>query len=55
MQVFIEFVMTGLTEDQLLPAMRELLPVLMSILSTNEVSPASPWRIFGIKHPYMRL
>ncbi|KAH9962332.1 armadillo-type protein [Russula compacta] len=36
MQVFTEFVRTDLTEDQLLPVMRELLPVLMSILSVNE-------------------
>ena len=41
MQVFTEFVRTDLTEDQLLPVMRELLPVLMSVLSANEVSPAS--------------
>ena len=39
MQVFTEFVRTDLTEDQLLPVMRELLPVLISILSANEVSP----------------
>lgn len=38
MQVFTEFVRTDLTEDQLLPVMRELLPVLISILSANEVS-----------------
>jgi hypothetical protein len=37
MQVFTEFVRTDLTEDQLLPVMRELLPVLMSILSSSEV------------------
>ncbi|KAH9958982.1 ARM repeat-containing protein [Russula dissimulans] len=36
MQVFTEFVRTDLTEDQLLPVMRELLPVLMSILSASE-------------------
>ncbi len=39
MQVLTEFVRTDLTEDQLLPVMRELLPVLISILSANEVSP----------------
>lgn len=39
MQVFTEFVRTDLTEDQLLPVMRELLPVLISILSANEVKP----------------
>ncbi|KAH9046970.1 ARM repeat-containing protein [Lactarius deliciosus] len=36
MQVFTEFVRTDLTEDQLLPVMRELLPVLMSVLSATE-------------------
>ena len=40
MQVFTEFVRTDLTEDQLLPVMRELLPVLMSVLSATEVSHA---------------
>jgi len=42
MQVFTEFVRTDLTEDQLLPVMRELLPVLMSILSASEVRPTQP-------------
>ena len=36
MQVITGFVRT---EDQLLPVMRELLPVLMTILSANEVRP----------------
>ncbi|KAH9973321.1 ARM repeat-containing protein [Lactifluus volemus] len=36
MQVFTEFVRTDLTEDQLLPVMRELMPILLSILSANE-------------------
>ncbi|KAI0275362.1 ARM repeat-containing protein [Gloeopeniophorella convolvens] len=36
MEVFTEFVRADLTEDQLLPVMRELLPVLMAILSANE-------------------
>ena len=40
MQVFTEFVRTDLTEDQLLPVMRELLPVLMSVLSATEVTHA---------------
>ena len=37
MQVFTEFVRTDLTEDQLLPVMQELLPVLMSVLTATEV------------------
>ncbi|KAF8262244.1 armadillo-type protein [Lactarius quietus] len=36
MQVFTEFVRTDISEDQLLPVMRELLPVLMSVLSATE-------------------
>ena len=52
MQVFTEFVRTDLTEDQLLPVMRELLPVLMSVLSANEVSPAS---IYPVDYHEMRL
>ena len=40
MQVFSEFVGTDLMEDQLLPIVRGLLPILVSILSANEVSPA---------------
>jgi hypothetical protein len=45
MQVFTEFVRTDLTEDQLLPVMRELLPVLISILSANEVRPTPIYRV----------
>ena len=37
MQVFVEFVKADLTEDQLLPVLRELLPVLLDILGANEV------------------
>jgi importin-9 len=48
MQVFTEFVRTDLTEDQLLPVMRELLPVLISILSANEVKPLLIYRV--IRH-----
>ena len=53
MQVFTEFVRTELTEDQLLPVMEKLLPVLISILSANEVKPfpsnlpCSPSRIMN--------
>ncbi|TFY66382.1 hypothetical protein EVG20_g4698, partial [Dentipellis fragilis] len=36
MQVFTEFIRTELTEDQILPILRELLPVLLSILGANE-------------------
>ena len=32
-----EFIKSDLTEDQILPVLRELLPVLLSILGSNEV------------------
>jgi len=37
MQVFTEFIKSDLTEDQILPVLRELLPVLLRILGTPEV------------------
>ena len=37
MQVFAEFIKSELTEDQILPILRELLPVLLSILGSTEV------------------
>lgn len=37
MQVFTEFIKSELTEDQILPVLRELLPVLLSILGSTEV------------------
>ena len=37
MQVFAEFIKSELTEDQTLPILRELLPVLLSILGSTEV------------------
>ncbi|KAI8980578.1 ARM repeat-containing protein [Trametes punicea] len=36
MQVFTEFIKSDLTEDQLLPVLRQLLPVLLNILGTPE-------------------
>ena len=54
MQVFTEFVRTDLTEDQLLPVMRELLPVLILVLSASEVSPAPNTALLVMKHAYMR-
>lgn len=38
MQVFTEFIKSDLTEDQILPVLRELLPVLIGILGSPEVS-----------------
>jgi hypothetical protein len=38
MQVFVEFVRSDVTEDQILPVLRELLPVLMNILLSETVS-----------------
>jgi hypothetical protein len=37
MQLFTEFIKSDLTEDQILPVLRELLPVLLSILGSTEV------------------
>lgn len=37
MQVFTEFIKSDLTEDQILPVLRELLPVLLGILGRPEV------------------
>ncbi|KAJ7724258.1 ARM repeat-containing protein [Mycena metata] len=37
MQVFTEFIKSDLTEDQILPVLRDLLPVLLSILGAPEV------------------
>ena len=37
MRVFAEFIKGDLSEDQILPIMRQLLPVLLSILGQPEV------------------
>ena len=37
MQVFTEFIKADLTEDQILPVLRDLLPVLLGILGSTEV------------------
>ena len=37
MRLFTEFVRNDLSEDQLLPVMRELVPVLLSILGDSKV------------------
>lgn len=39
MQVLNEFIKSDLTEDQILPVLRELLPVLLTIVGSTEVSP----------------
>ncbi|CAA7265862.1 unnamed protein product [Cyclocybe aegerita] len=43
MQVFTEFIKSDLTEDQILPVLRELLPVLLQILGSTE-SHSAPTR-----------
>ncbi|KAG6857312.1 hypothetical protein H0H87_006505 [Tephrocybe sp. NHM501043] len=40
MQVFTEFIKSDLTEDQILPVLRQLLPFLLSILGSNETHSA---------------
>jgi hypothetical protein len=37
MQVFTEFIRTDLSEEQILPVLRQLLPVLLAILGAAEV------------------
>jgi len=37
MQVFTEFIKSDLTEDQILPVLRRLLPTLLNILGSSEV------------------
>ena len=37
MQVFAEFIKADLSEDQILPVLRQLLPVLLNILGAPEV------------------
>lgn len=37
MQVLTEFIKSDLTEDQILPVLRQLLPVLLQILGATEV------------------
>lgn len=37
MQVMAEFIKADLTEDQILPVLRQLLPILLSILGAPEV------------------
>ncbi len=41
MQVFTEFIKSELTEDQILPVLRELLPVLLRILGSSQVCSCS--------------
>ena len=38
MQVLTEFIKSDLTEDQILPVLRQLLPVLLQILGATEVT-----------------
>lgn len=41
MQVLTEFIKSDLTEDQILPVLRQLLPVLLHILGASEVVASS--------------
>lgn len=38
MRVFAEFIKTELSEDQILPVLRQLLPVLLNVIGAPEVS-----------------
>ena len=46
LQVFVEFVKADLTEDQILPVLRQLLPVLLSILGAAEVGACCTFALF---------
>lgn len=37
MEVFVEFVQSDLTEEQLLPVLRDLLPILLGVLGASQV------------------
>jgi len=41
MQVFTEFIKSDLTEDQILPVLRELLPALLQVLVQHKCAPPS--------------
>ncbi|KDQ62857.1 hypothetical protein JAAARDRAFT_146629 [Jaapia argillacea MUCL 33604] len=48
MQVFTEFIKSDLTEDQILPVLRQLLPVLLSILGSTEHTPLTRSRTISV-------
>ncbi|TDL19426.1 ARM repeat-containing protein [Rickenella mellea] len=48
MQVFSEFIKSDLSEDQILPVLRQLLPVLLSILGSTEYSPLTRARTVSV-------
>jgi hypothetical protein len=49
MQVFTEFIKSDLTEDQILPVLRQLLPVLLNILGATEVCAEAFFDFIGLK------
>ncbi|PAV22617.1 ARM repeat-containing [Pyrrhoderma noxium] len=48
MQVFNEFIKTDLTEDQILPVLRDLLPVLLNILGSTQHTPYTRARAVSV-------
>jgi hypothetical protein len=50
MQVLTEFIKSDLTEDQILPVLRQLLPVLLQILGANEVMKLSSRTLISRSH-----
>jgi hypothetical protein len=44
MQVLNEFIKADLTEDQILPVLRQLLPALLTILGSTQVRDHPPYR-----------
>jgi hypothetical protein len=55
MQMFTDFVKSELTEDQLLPTLRQLLPVLLNILGDAEVSMTYSIPLFGIAYVHVSI
>ena len=52
MRVFTEFIKSEVTDDQILPVLRELLPVLLAILGSTEVCMAAHSSVLAVWHPY---
>ncbi|KAJ8502778.1 hypothetical protein ONZ45_g11445 [Pleurotus djamor] len=48
MQVFTEFIKSDLTEDQILPILRDLLPVLLNILGSTDHTPLTRSRTISV-------
>jgi len=52
MQVLTEFIKSDLTEDQILPVLRQLLPVLLAILNDTQVNLSLCPKFYIIQDPF---